>query len=93
MLGALVDAGVPFSALQETASALNVDARLGLRKVIRGGITGTKVDVLTSDARSAALAGTPAHDGLSLLASWAATLDQDANWPGSRLAADGADLG
>jgi transcriptional regulator with XRE-family HTH domain len=37
--------------------------------------------------------GTPAHDGLSLLASWAATLDQDASWPGSRLAADGADLG
>jgi uncharacterized protein (TIGR00299 family) protein len=48
-LGALVDAGVPFSLLESTAAALNVGARLERRKVTRGGLTGTKVDVLTSD--------------------------------------------
>ena len=52
-LGALVDAGVPFETLAETAAALNVGARLEMRKVTRGGISATKVDVLTPD--------TPAH--------------------------------
>ncbi len=50
LLGALVDAGVPFHSLEETAAALNVGARLEMRKVIRGGVTGTKVDVLTPDS-------------------------------------------
>src|SRR6516164_7004051 len=50
LLGALVDAGVPFSRLAETAGALNVGARLEVRKISRGGIAATKVDVLTSDA-------------------------------------------
>lgn len=49
LLGALVDAGVPLSHLTETASALDVGARLEARKVSRGGIAATKVDVLTSD--------------------------------------------
>jgi hypothetical protein len=49
LLGALVDAGVPFASLAETASALNVGARLELRKVSRGGLAATKVDVLTPD--------------------------------------------
>ena len=49
LLGALVDAGVPFSLLEETAAALNVGARLEMRKVMRGGLTGTKIDVLTLD--------------------------------------------
>jgi len=49
LLGALVDAGVPFEALVQTAAALNVGARLEMRKVSRGGIAGTKVDVLTAD--------------------------------------------
>jgi hypothetical protein len=49
LLGALVDAGVPFAHLQQTAAALNVGARLEARKVTRGGITGTKVDVITAD--------------------------------------------
>src|SRR5580658_8331920 len=49
MLGALVDAGVPFALLEQTAAALNVGARLEMRKVTRGGITGTKVDVITAD--------------------------------------------
>ena len=46
LLGALVDAGVPFRRLEETATALGVGARLEMRKVSRGGIAGTKVDVL-----------------------------------------------
>jgi hypothetical protein len=49
LLGALVDAGVPFSLLEETTAALNVGARLEMRKVSRGGIAGTKVDVQTLD--------------------------------------------
>jgi pyridinium-3,5-bisthiocarboxylic acid mononucleotide nickel chelatase len=54
LLGALVDAGVPFALLQETTAALHVGARLELRKVMRGGLTGSKVDVLAP--------GNPAHD-------------------------------
>lgn len=57
LLGALVDAGVPFTLLEETAAALNVGARLEMRKVSRGGLAGTKVDVLTPDQVS----GEPAH--------------------------------
>ena len=49
LLGALVDAGVPFSLLEETTSSLNIGARLEMRKVSRGGLAGTKVDVLTTD--------------------------------------------
>jgi len=50
LLGALVDAGVSFDLLAETTAALNVDARLELRRVSRGGIGGTKVDVVTAEA-------------------------------------------
>ena len=46
LLGALVDAGVSFELLAETAAALNVGARLEKRTVMRGGLTGTKVDVV-----------------------------------------------
>jgi len=49
LLGALVDAGVPFESLAKTAEALNVGARLEMGKVMRGGITGTKVDVITPE--------------------------------------------
>ena len=49
LLGALVDAGVSFDALAETAVSLNVGARLEARKVSRGGIAGTKVDVITPE--------------------------------------------
>ncbi len=49
LLGALVDAGVPFESLASTAEALNVGARLEMRKVMRGGLTGTKVDVITPE--------------------------------------------
>jgi hypothetical protein len=56
MLGALVDAGVPFDSLAETAAALNVGAKLEMRKVSRGGLAATKVDVLTpeQDAKGSA---------------------------------------
>ncbi|MGA3133141.1 MAG: LarC family nickel insertion protein, partial [Terracidiphilus sp.] len=46
LLGALVDAGVPFDLLAGTAVALGVGARLEMRKVDRGGLAGTKVDVV-----------------------------------------------
>ncbi len=49
LLGALVDAGVPFAHLEQTAAALDVGARLEMRKVMRGGIAATKVDVITPD--------------------------------------------
>jgi uncharacterized protein (TIGR00299 family) protein len=49
LLGALVDAGVPFAGLEEAAAALNVGARLQMRKVSRGGIAATKVDVIAPD--------------------------------------------
>jgi len=53
LLGALVDAGVPFACLEETAAALNVGARLEMRKVSRGGIAAIKVDVITPDTPAA----------------------------------------
>ena len=57
LLGALVDAGVPFASLEQTAAALDVGARLEMRKVNRGGLAATKVDVLTPDQPAAE----PAH--------------------------------
>jgi len=45
-----VDAGVPFDSLAQTAVALNVGARLEMRKVMRGGLAATKVDVITPEA-------------------------------------------
>ena len=51
LLGALVDAGVPLSHLSEITASLNVGARLEARKVMRGGLTGTKVDVITGYGR------------------------------------------
>jgi uncharacterized protein (TIGR00299 family) protein len=53
LLGALVDAGVPFACLEETTAALNVGARLEMRKVSRGGLAAIKVDVLTPDTPAA----------------------------------------
>jgi pyridinium-3,5-bisthiocarboxylic acid mononucleotide nickel chelatase len=52
LLGALVDAGVPFARLEEATAALGVGARLEMRKVSRGGLAGTKVDVITPEHRS-----------------------------------------
>ncbi len=44
-LGALVDAGVSPQLLGQTVAALNVGAKLEITRVIRGGISATKVDV------------------------------------------------
>jgi uncharacterized protein (TIGR00299 family) protein len=55
LLGAMVDAGVPLDRLAETTAALNVGARLEARKVSRGGIAATKIDVLTAETD-------PSHD-------------------------------
>ncbi len=44
-LGALVDAGVPTRVLEETVAALDVGARLEISRVVRSGISATKVDV------------------------------------------------
>jgi uncharacterized protein (TIGR00299 family) protein len=44
-LGALVDAGVPPQVLEETVAALGLGARLEISRVVRSGISATKVDV------------------------------------------------
>jgi len=44
-LGALVDAGVSTTLLEQTVAALNLGARLEISRVVRGGIAATKVDV------------------------------------------------
>ena len=53
LLGAMVDAGVPLHLLSGTAAALNVGAQLEARKVMRGGLTATKVDVITAESHDA----------------------------------------
>ncbi len=50
-LGALLDAGVPPLLLEETVAALNVGARLEIRRVDRSGISATKVDVWAGDEK------------------------------------------
>ena len=45
-LGALLDAGVPFELLQKTVADLNIGAALEMSRVDRGGISGTKLDVI-----------------------------------------------
>ncbi len=52
LLGALVDAGIDFARLRETAHVLDVGADLALRKVMRGGMMATKVDVLTPESKA-----------------------------------------
>jgi pyridinium-3,5-bisthiocarboxylic acid mononucleotide nickel chelatase len=44
-LGALVDAGIPERLLEDTVAALGIGARLQITKVVRSGISATKVDV------------------------------------------------
>jgi pyridinium-3,5-bisthiocarboxylic acid mononucleotide nickel chelatase len=44
-LGALVDAGVSPQTLEETVAALGIGARLEISRVLRSGISATKVDV------------------------------------------------
>jgi uncharacterized protein (TIGR00299 family) protein len=49
LLGALVDAGLPFERLEETVAALKIGARLTQSRVLRGGLSATKVDVLVEE--------------------------------------------
>jgi pyridinium-3,5-bisthiocarboxylic acid mononucleotide nickel chelatase len=44
-LGALVDAGVSSKLLEDTVAALDIGARLEISRVLRGGLSATKVDV------------------------------------------------
>jgi pyridinium-3,5-bisthiocarboxylic acid mononucleotide nickel chelatase len=44
-LGALIDAGVPPRTLEDAVAALGVGARLEISRVVRSGISATKVDV------------------------------------------------
>lgn len=53
LLGALVDAGVPMSLLQETVRALNVGAEITASRVDRNGISATKVDVVIDGVKDA----------------------------------------
>src|SRR5271154_2951185 len=50
-LGALVDAGVPARVLEQTVAALGVGARLEISRVIRSGISATKVDVWVEEEK------------------------------------------
>ncbi|MFC5862331.1 nickel pincer cofactor biosynthesis protein LarC [Acidicapsa dinghuensis] len=53
LLAALVDAGVPFSILEEAVSAVGLEAHLQLHRVNRSGIDAAKVDVILSTGESA----------------------------------------
>ncbi|WP_263351635.1 nickel pincer cofactor biosynthesis protein LarC [Acidicapsa acidisoli] len=61
-LAALVDAGVPFSVLQDAVSGLGLEARLELRRVERSGIDSAKVDVVTLQGEIAETAHAGHHD-------------------------------
>jgi pyridinium-3,5-bisthiocarboxylic acid mononucleotide nickel chelatase len=50
-VGALLDAGVPLSALDEAVRALDLGARLEASKVMRNGLAATKVDVWIGDKK------------------------------------------
>jgi pyridinium-3,5-bisthiocarboxylic acid mononucleotide nickel chelatase len=62
LLGALADAGVPFVLLEETTAALNVGARLEVHRVSRGGLAGTKVDVIVEGDGAAGHDDAAGHD-------------------------------
>lgn len=47
-LGALLDAGVPAELFSKTVRALGVDARLEVSRVVRSGISATKLDVIAA---------------------------------------------
>jgi len=50
-VGAFVDAGAPFSLLEETVAGLNIGARIELSRVMRSGISAAKVDVFEGKPR------------------------------------------
>jgi pyridinium-3,5-bisthiocarboxylic acid mononucleotide nickel chelatase len=61
-LAALVDAGVPFSVLEDAVAALDIEARLELRRVNRSGIDSAKVDVVTVQGEIAETGHAGHHD-------------------------------
>ncbi|HYX67522.1 MAG TPA: nickel pincer cofactor biosynthesis protein LarC [Terriglobales bacterium] len=62
-LGALLDAGVSPALLEKTVAALDVGARLEIGRVVRGGISATKVDVVVAGEKDAPRkAKNKAHD-------------------------------
>src|ERR1700759_4252043 len=62
LLGALIDAGVSRSLLEETAQALNIGASLKFSSVIRSGVSATKVDVVDSSGEVIEKTETLSHD-------------------------------
>jgi pyridinium-3,5-bisthiocarboxylic acid mononucleotide nickel chelatase len=52
-LGALIDAGVPPTLLEQAVAALNVGAKLDISRVVRAGISATKVDVRVDGEKDA----------------------------------------
>jgi pyridinium-3,5-bisthiocarboxylic acid mononucleotide nickel chelatase len=50
-LGALIDAGVSPQLLEDTVAALNLGARLEISRVVRSGISATKVDVWVGEEK------------------------------------------
>ena len=60
LLGALVDAGLPVEALRSALGSLGVDHEIRVSRVLRCGITATKVDVLAK-SREGPEGGEPAH--------------------------------
>jgi uncharacterized protein (TIGR00299 family) protein len=61
-LGALVDGGVPVNVLHDAVSALDLDARLEVRRVNRSGIDAAKIDVVTSGGQLVEHAHSHAHE-------------------------------
>ena len=59
LLGALIDAGLPVEPLREALGSLGVDHALVVSRVVRAGITATKVDVRPRDGQRA---GGHGHD-------------------------------
>ncbi|MCI0354385.1 MAG: nickel pincer cofactor biosynthesis protein LarC [Acidobacteria bacterium] len=60
-LGALVDAGVSANLLEKTVAGLGIDARLEVSRVVRGGISATKVDMLVAGAKDRPRESVPEH--------------------------------
>jgi uncharacterized protein (DUF111 family) len=56
-MGALVDAGVAPKILEEAVAALNIGARLEISRVVRSGISATKVDVWVDGEKDLPLGG------------------------------------
>ena len=76
-LGALVDAGVSPQLLAETVAALGVGARLEISKVLRSGISATKVDVWAGGEKDLPREEFWAKEGVARGTSPASSKEQD----------------